>query len=193
MPKNCWWSVQAKKNILSVKLHFYQFLISSFPLISDLRQFSYSNSERASNSTCFDISFVKIGAGLCEISQIAVLRRRNCVGGFFWWHRVETLNQTRCAKFQLIPTIFQFYRGHPSCDPGLQGTRHLSSTDKPSRLRNHDLFCVVQIWHVTKACHVHVILIFFPNPRLFLLIFGLKPQLGTNSEIHSPHFWCLLQ
>ena len=102
-----------EKNILSVKLNFYQFLISSFPLISDLRQFSYSNSERASNSTCFDISFVKIGAGLCEISQIAVLRRRNCVGGFFWWHRVETLNQTRCAKFQLIPTIFQFYRGHP--------------------------------------------------------------------------------
>ena len=119
VPKNCWWSVQAKKNILSVKLHFYQFLISSFPLISDLRQFSYSNSERASNSTCFDISFVKIGAGLCEISQIAVLRRRNCVGGFFWWHRVETLNQTRCAKFQLIPTIFQFYRGHPTSSPAI--------------------------------------------------------------------------
>ena len=103
-----------EKKYLISKITFYQFLISSFPLISDLRQFSYSNSERASNSTCFDISFVKIGAGLCEISQIAVLRRRNCVGGFFWWHRVETLNQTRCAKFQLIPTIFQFYRGHPS-------------------------------------------------------------------------------
>ena len=83
VPKNCWWSVQAKKNILSVKLHFYQFLISSFPLISHLRQFLYSNSERVSNSTGFDIWIVKIGDDLCEISQFAVLRRRNAWADFF--------------------------------------------------------------------------------------------------------------